>query len=289
MRILVLSDIHYRYKTAQSIIENVKHDKCVLLGDYFDNYAEEDIQAKNTAEWLLNFVLPNKNIIPLIGNHDQMYFYKDNTHLRCSGYNNPKNEMINSVLSADHKKQFKFYHIHDNYLFVHAGLTKWMWKELSSHIDAQDGQSKIDYVNRVLEQNVAFNDQLASNNKDAPLFAAGWDRGGFHRFGGINWVDWHSFVPIKDINQIVGHTRQRIPQVLLQNKGGGISGGDITKFYKKLDTKKYTSINYAMDTDSNHYAILENGVVDFFDATHHINLRESKDMNIPESEMHGLL
>ena len=75
----------------------------------------------------------------------------------------------------------------------------------------------------------------------------------------------------------------------LQNTGGGISGGDITNFYNKLDTKKYSSINYAMDTDTNHYAIVENGVVDFFDATHHINLRESKNMNIPDSEMHGLL
>lgn len=289
MRILLLSDIHYRYKKAQSIIENVKHDKCVLLGDYFDNYAEEDIQAKNTAEWLLNFVLPNKNIVPLIGNHDQMYFYKDNNNFRCSGYNNVKNNMINEVLTPDHKKQFKFYHIEQGYLFIHAGLSNGLWKEISRDFDIKDGESTVDYIDRVLGHAVVLNDKLASSNKDAPLFAAGWDRGGFHRNGGINWVDWNSFSPVKNINQIVGHTRQRIPQVRLQNIGGGISGGDITNFYNKLDTKKYSSINYAMDTDTNHYAIVENGVVDFFDATHHINLRESKNMNIPYSEMHGLL
>ena len=289
MRILVLSDIHHRYKTAQSIIENVKHDRCVLLGDYFDNYADEDIEAGNTAKWLLNFVLPNKNIVPLIGNHDQMYFYKDNSNLRCSGYTNHKNIMINSVLTPDHKKQFKFYHIEEGYLFIHAGLSNGLWKEISRDFDTKDDESDFDYVDRVLGHTVVLNDKLASSNSDAPLFAAGWDRGGFHRNGGINWVDWNSFSPVKNINQIVGHTRQRIPQVRLQNTGGGITGGDITRFYNKLNTKKYSSINYAMDTETNHYAIIENGVVDFFDATHHINLREANDMNIPESEMHGLL
>jgi hypothetical protein len=289
MRILVLADIHHRYVRAQSIIEKVKHDRCVLLGDYFDNYSDEDIEAGNTAKWLLNFVLPNKNIVPLIGNHDQMYFYKDNINLRCSGYTDHKNIMINSVLTPDHKKQFKFYHIEEGYLFIHAGLSNGLFKEISRDFDTKDGESDFDYVDRVLGHNVVLNDKLASSNNDAPLFAAGWDRGGFHRNGGINWVDWNSFSPVKNINQIVGHTRQRIPQVRLQNTGGGISGGDITRFYTKLDTKKYSSINYAMDTDTSHYAIIENGVVEFFDAIHHMNFREANDMNIPESEMHGLL
>jgi hypothetical protein len=289
MRILVLADIHHRYVRAQSIIEKVKHDRCVLLGDYFDNYSDEDIEAANTAKWLLNFVLPNKNIVPLIGNHDQMYFYKDNINLRCSGYSNPKNDMINRVLSPDHKKQFKFYHIEEGYLFIHAGLTNGLWKEISKDFEIKQGESKAEYVDRVLGHNVVLNDKLASSNKDASLFAAGWDRGGFHRHGGINWVDWFSFSPVKGINQIVGHTRHRIPQVLLQHNSGGITGGDVNEFYKKLDTKNYSSINYAMDTDTNHYAIIENGVAEFFDATHHINLREANDMNIPESEMHGLL
>ena len=288
MRILVLSDIHHRYKIAQSIIENVKHDKCVLLGDYFDNYGDLDIESENTAKWLLNFVLPNKNILPLIGNHDQMYFYKDNNNFRCSGYNDYKNLMINDVLTSDHKKQFKFYHIEEGYLFIHAGLSSGLWKEISKDFEIKDAESKIDYIDRVLGHTVVLNDKLASSNKDAPLFAAGWDRGGVHRNGGINWVDWNSFSPIKGINQIVGHTRHRIPQVRLQNIGGGISGGDITNFYSKLATTKYSSINYAMDTDTNHYAIVENGMVDFFDVIHHINLNESKNMNIPDSEMHHL-
>jgi predicted phosphodiesterase len=68
MRILVLSDIHHRYRRVQHLIENVKHDKCILLGDYFDAWGDSDYEAIDTANWLRDKVLYNDKIIALTGN-----------------------------------------------------------------------------------------------------------------------------------------------------------------------------------------------------------------------------
>jgi hypothetical protein len=42
-----------------------------------------------------------------------------------------------------------------------------------------------------------------------PILGAGKDRGGPQEFGGPLWLDFGSFVPIPQINQLVGHTPGR--------------------------------------------------------------------------------
>jgi hypothetical protein len=286
MRILVLSDIHHRHLRAQSIIDKVPHDKCILLGDYFDAWGDSDFEVMDTAAWLRDSVLPNKKIVPLIGNHDTMYFYNDNPAFRCSGYRDSKNKFINEILKEEHKAQFSWYHIDAGFLFIHAGLSSAQWKIISV---GEQRENSIQVVDEILKDAVVANDKLARDGKDAPLFAAGWDRGGMHKNGGINWVDWDSFAPVKYINQIVGHTRHKVPQILIQQQGGGIYKAPITDYYKSNRNFDCSlSVNYALDTDSNHYMVIEDGVVTIYDTMHDVNLKDVGNISVTDSEMNNL-
>lgn len=285
MRTLVLSDIHHRHRRAQHLIDKVPHDKCILLGDYFDAWGDSDYEAVDTAEWLRDKVLYNDKIIALTGNHDTSYIYQDNINFRCSGYTTSKNIRINKILSEEDKSRFKVYHISDGFLFSHAGLSKPTWELLTSVVDSNQ-ENSLEVVDRVLSKAVTEDIERAKNGNDAMLFAAGWDRGGYQRHGGINWVDWNSFAPIKNINQIVGHSRHKVPHILVQQKGGGIYQGPITDYYKRK-FKNPLSTNYALDTDSNHYMVIEDGVVSIYDSMHHVNLKDLDTISINESEMNN--
>lgn len=291
MRILILSDIHHRHLRAQYIIDKVPHDKCILLGDYFDGYGDSDFEAKDTAEWLRDVILPNKKIVPLIGNHDTMYFYNDNHHFRCSGYRDSKNKIINGILKEEHKVQFNWYHIDTGFLFLHAGITKPLWEKIVDGTHSEDKRENcLELVEDVLKFHTEFNNKLAKSGKDAYLFAAGWDRGGMYPQGGINWVDWHSFAPVKNINQIVGHTRHKVPHILVQQQGGGIFQGPITEYYRSnRNFDNPLSVNYALDTDGSHYMVIEDGAVNIYDSIHHTNLKDvGSNIAIPDSEMNNL-
>ena len=136
----------------------------------------------------------------------------------------------------------------------------------------------------------------ARYNENAELFAAGWDRGGTSRYGGMNWVDWRYLAPINGINQIVGHSTNAIPQILIQKEGGALSKKDVTEHYKlqaklvknKIGEPKYLSVSYNLDTNSNHYMVIENGVVNIFDYQTHMNLREIGNYYIPDNPMNTL-
>lgn len=290
MRILVLSDIHHRHRRAQSIIDKVQHDKCILLGDYFDAWGDSDFEARDTAEWLRDFVLPNKKIVPLIGNHDTMYFYNDNPSFRCSGYADSKNKIINQILNEEHKSQFRWYHIDAGFLFLHAGITKPLWDKIVDGTHSEDKRDNcLELADDVLKYHTEFNHNEAKRGVHSYLFAAGWDRGGMYQQGGINWVDWNSFAPVKNINQIVGHTRHKVPHILVQQKGGGIYEGPITDYYRtNRNFSNPLSVNYALDTDSNHYMVIEDGVVSIYDSIHHINLKDIPNTSVPQSEMNNL-
>lgn len=290
MRILVLSDIHHRHIRAQSIIDKVPHDKCILLGDYFDAWSDSDFEAIDTATWLRDVVLPNKKIVPLIGNHDTMYFYNDNPNFRCSGYTESKNKAINKILNEEHKSQFRWYHIDAGFLFLHAGITKPLWDKIVDGTHSEDKRSNcLELADDVLKYHTEFNHKEAKRGVHSYLFAAGWDRGGMYPQGGINWVDWRSFAPVKHINQIVGHTRNKVPHILVQQRGGGIYEGAITDYYKSnRNFSNPLSINYALDTDSSHYMVIEDGAVSIYDSIHHINLKDAPNMSIPDSEMNNL-
>lgn len=290
MRTLVFSDIHHRYKTVQRIIDSVPHDNVILLGDYFDSYYDLADEAIDTAKWLKEKVLHNPKITPLIGNHDASYIWNNNFYLRCSGYGDEKNIEINKILNDDDKSKFKVYHIAHNHVFSHAGLTNPLWKYYSAKFDEKDGETKLEFFDRVLSYYAAENVNKVKSNQNAELFAAGWERGGGQQHGGINWVDWDYFAPINGINQVVGHSIHNCPQICIQKQGGGIKKKDITDYYiDDMDKKeKYLSLSYGLDTQSRHYMLIEDGDVNIFHIETNTNLKDIRNIYLPESPMSGL-
>ena len=288
MKLLVLPDIHNNFIRAQSIIESVPHDKVVLLGDYFDSFGDSITLTENTANWLKEKVLDNPNIIALLGNHDTQYIWNDNVHFRCSGFADRKNAVISEILTPELKRRFKTYYAGEGYVFTHAGVSNQIWKWAKQRFPENPGKPHYDFFVEVLEElsKEAIND--ADHGRDTQLFAAGWDRGGFARHGGINWVDWNHFSPVNGINQIVGHTRRKIPSILVQKEGGSVSSTNVLEYYKRPYKGKTLSVNYCLDTALGHYAVVENGDVRIYDHINQIDLREVAKYAIPASELNSL-
>jgi hypothetical protein len=183
-------------------------------------------------------------------------------------------------------------------VFSHAGLTNKLWKKYSSlFVEQGETETKLEFFDRVMK--VVSNEAIeaANSNNNVELFGAGWDRGGYQQYGGINWVDWNTFGPVNGINQIVGHSIHRVPQILLQHKHGGFVKQDVTEHYKLLDAAnkldkpfdiEYLSVSYNLDTESNHYAVVEDINVDIFHIDTGINLKNVKEIYLPDSSMSGL-
>jgi hypothetical protein len=293
MRTLVIADIHHRITQAQALIDRVPHDKCILLGDYFDQFHDGPKEAEHTALWLRDKVLTNPKIVPLTGNHDQYYAYpKAYTYLQGSGYSPEKYDATRAILHDEHWQKFQYYHIHDGFVFSHAGLSVHLWKQMLWNFAEEDVPNPvtIEFFDKLLGEFVAKNRHQASVLHPAPLFAPGWDRGGLERYGGITWGDFGSFAPIKGINQIFGHTPRKVPTILTQNQHGTLSTYGAAEYARREETinKNATSLNLDLDTHNSHYLVIEDGKLDIFDRQTGLSFRELKDYAIPDNPLHGL-
>lgn len=291
---LVIPDIHHKHKRAQAIIDSVEHDELVFTGDYFDSYGDTVQDAIDTAIWLKEKVLHNPKAVALIGNHDVSYIWNKNENIRCDGFSPEKNEAINKVLTSEDKAKFKFFHSSQGYWFSHAGVSNRIWAKLQLNYPDYSDLPKAEYFKRVLT--LAVNDSvtdLDAGNQNF-LFDIGWDRNGWQQYGGMIWVDWKSFSPISGINQIVGHTTNRVPSILIQKAGGGTTTRSMLQYYRdKLigpegESKRILSKTFNLDTGLNHYAIIRSGDVQIYDHINQINLRDVFNFAIPESSMNNL-
>ena len=301
-KLLIIADIHDKFVRAQAIIDSVPHDRCILLGDYFDSHGGTTENARNTATWLKEKVLYNSKIVPLIGNHCINYIWQNNPHYRCSGFTTEKAIAINDVLTEDDKNQLKFFHVEQGFAFTHAGVSNQIWKKLVQRYPENRDKPKLEYFSEVLNAAIAEAIDLTNHGSAAELFGAGWDRNGFQRDGGITWVDWNNLAPIVGINQIVGHSAHRVPHILVQRDGGGCTRGSILEYYEHEDfvrrtnevlvvpikQKKILSTSYNLDTGLSHYAVITDGVVDIYEYFNRLNLKDVKSSNIPDSSMNNL-
>lgn len=288
MRTLVIADIHLNFIRAQRVIDSVPHDKLVLTGDYFDAYGATVTQTENTAIWLKEKILHNPKCVALLGNHDTTYVF-NNMNFACSGYSPSYQEVINKVFNDDDRSRFGVYHIDQGFAFSHAGLTNPLWKQLSEKFAKNKGETNLAFFDDIMSLCAKDTIRNSKEGKNALLFSAGWDRGGLNKYGGINWVDWDNFSPINGVNQVVGHSIRRIPQILVQYKGGGYVKQDVTEHYKNKNNKEKLSISYNLDTHLNHYGVIEDGVVDIFHLDTGINLKDVEKYHIAHSEMNNLM
>lgn len=133
-KIVVIGDIHCRDVWKQILVNEQTFDKVVFMGDYFDTFEETPIK-----EWIDNFSnimnlrydYPGQ-IINLIGNHD--YHYVEGVYESYSGYRQKHRLSIENIIKF-HKDNLQICHVHDNFLFSHAGVTKTWYKNQKRRFD----------------------------------------------------------------------------------------------------------------------------------------------------------
>src|SRR4051794_4306602 len=124
MKIIALGDIHGR-TLWKSIVIKETFDKIVFIGDYFDTH--EGISAgqqKHNFRDIIQYKAANKDkVVLLVGNHDLHYLSAVGE--QYSGYNRFNAiEIEELLLAALDNDYLQMCFIHEQFLFVHAGITK---------------------------------------------------------------------------------------------------------------------------------------------------------------------
>jgi len=219
MRICVISDLHTRYEVAEQIINKERNnvDKFVFLGDYFDEYDDENDNFASTAK-TAEFIQPllhDEKFVFLIGNHDLHYIFNVPT-IRCVGsYSDEKFQVINDILTDNDWDKLQWTYTADDWLFSHSGIN-------------YKGNFTTEQYDEILNQEL-----LNVINEDAAAEYLKYPGGKFW----IKTVESPVYAEIEDskpYNQIFGHTMLYNWQV---------------KFYDNYKT-------YDIDTHNQHYAII---------------------------------
>jgi predicted phosphodiesterase len=136
MTILPIPDIHGR-DVWKLMVEIEKPDKVIFLGDYFDSaiydkqlkkiipYLPGHVQVNNfkeIIEWKIQAENEGIKVVMLIGNHDFHYFNGLKQYTQTSGFQVDFAAFITQILE-DNKQHLQMCHVHDNYLFTHAGVS----------------------------------------------------------------------------------------------------------------------------------------------------------------------
>ena len=126
MKIVVIADIHGRDLWKKQVEEEA--DLYIFLGDYFDSFnIPHEIQISNFLD-IKKFYEDNKDkVVLLAGNHCLSYI---TSSCACSGFNYTFYHTINHILKPMYLNgDLKACKVINNYLFVHAGVSK-TWCDL---------------------------------------------------------------------------------------------------------------------------------------------------------------
>jgi predicted phosphodiesterase len=234
MKILLISDIHNRVSWIKPCLTDLKgqYDKVVFLGDYFDNFDDNEVIATQTAEWLHEMVNTKEfgKLIFLLGNHDVFYRSPKCYEVRSSGNTVEKSRAINTKMTPKDWLKFKLVH-HEtgHWYFSHAGLSKYHFFHTIEGITHKR-------INSICDK--ALDDLRIGHCH--PAIGCGIARYGDLPIGGVTWQDWNlEFNPLHGINQIVGHTRTEKP------RRNSIPGSE----------------NWNIDCDNKYITFWEDGVV----------------------------
>jgi len=132
-RLITIGDIHGCYQQLVELIEKElklsKDDKLILLGDYIDRGPH----SKEVLDYIMQLMEDGFNIIPLMGNHEDLLlkaltdFQQNVTWCYNGGNRTLQSFGVDEPTEIDTKyidfiKSLKYYHIEDDFIFVHAGL-----------------------------------------------------------------------------------------------------------------------------------------------------------------------
>ena len=210
-KLLIIGDIHAKTIWKDIIVKEKEFDKCIFLGDEFDDY-----EMTGVAEQLHNFksILqlkidnPEKYIL-LIANH--LHHYRPRIMESYSGYRQATyyncSEIIEKAIQDD---LMQICHLEDNLLFSHAGFSKFWCNTFGFNYFDEDYSEMFKRVNmqgKTMPQ--IFNFKQGKNRCNY----------GDDITQGPLWIRPKSLADdaIPKVHQIVGHTEQLRP--LIENLG----------------------------------------------------------------------
>ena len=208
--ILIVPDVHGRDFWLPAIDYQ---GEVIFLGDYTDPYPAENFTDEDAYQNLLKIVefkqLNMDRVTLLIGNHELHYMNKDFQAGRFSSKYYPK---FHKILTGEGCKElFQICKVVDNYLFIHAGVTKG-WYEL--HRD------EFQHLGATLEEqlNNIFVEKMSIFHEAAWKYRGGWDN-----FGSPLWADARELADEKEpfdasIIQIIGHTQVLSPEPYIHDR-----------------------------------------------------------------------
>ena len=200
--IRVFGDLHGRTHWQQEVKDKPlqKGDFDIFLGDYVDDWTAPDKQIIDNLHELIRYKQSNSDqVILLLGNHDNQYYFSGSREWQCSGYRESYSMELNRIFQ-DNRKCFQAAFEHKGCLYTHAGLGKHFLKALKKKLGTKFKQGSMNYAEFL---NEVF--------KNIPNYLAdvGQARGGWSTWGGIFWADKIEFNDptnhIKGLNQVVGH------------------------------------------------------------------------------------
>lgn len=195
MHIIAIGDVHGR--DAWKEIQNSPADQIVFIGDYVDPHRPiPDFEVVRNLEEIMAFKKSDPNRITLLlGNHDAQYLYYP--LYSCSGHRADLQETL-GTLFLENENLFQIAWQQGRYLFTHAGISQgWYDRHLSTL--AQYGDKHLSGTLNAIH---------GSEHRDI-LFEVGWERGGWHPYGGPIWADQSEtrYDYLAHFHQVVGHSR----------------------------------------------------------------------------------
>lgn len=141
-RLIGISDIHGEYEKLCAVLDKAapqKEDTIIFMGDYIDRGAK----SREVVDKIID--MQNVcNCVYLIGSHEYALLHAssdDYYHYLFWNYGGDKTaESYGSFdnifkIHGDFFKSLKFYHLTDNYLFVHAGINPKYSLEEQNEVD----------------------------------------------------------------------------------------------------------------------------------------------------------
>ena len=232
--ILIVPDVHGRDFWLPAL--DYQGD-IIFLGDYTDPYPQEKRTQEDAYLGMLKIVdFKRQNpdrVTLLIGNHEMHYY---NEGFAGSGrFSKAYYPKYNAILTGDNTKGlFQICKQIDNFLFIHAGLTKG-WYDLHYKDFENLGST--------------FEEQLTNVffAKMHIFHEASWTyRGGLDDHGSPLWADYREFDDEKehfppDIIQIIGHTQIADPDPIIRKNFCMLDNRQLYILRNKV-VEKYVSV-----------------------------------------------
>ena len=221
---VIVSDIHGRtdwQKHVNLCLKSPIDDlHIIFIGDYVDSFHIDPQLILENLKVIIGLKKKHPNKVTLLlGNHDYAYMFELS---QISGYNH--------IFAPQYKKLFsdnwglfdlaygfgtfdwRKRSYQDYTLITHAGLTDYFfyWHILDAIKNKENTMHHLlgkTYKQYSLHEVINF-----FKDKRNQMWIVGYNRGGYYPSGSILWADMDELIknPFKNINQIVGHTSQKV-------------------------------------------------------------------------------